>query len=97
MITVNKDWVINVDDKNYIVCRNKPQVDKKTGKVSYDGIAYFGTLSGALEYIVRQSATDKLVVKDTDLEGAITTIRATQEEIAAIIKKAIPDAKTYFV
>ncbi len=104
MITVNGDWVIDVDDRNYIVCRNKPNLDKdknpvvrKDGNYSYDALAFFGTLQGAIEFIMKQSATDKLITTNTDLKGAISTIRATQEEIAEIIKQAIPDAKTYFV
>ena len=96
MITVNDNWVINVDGMNYAVCRNKPRIEKKTGKVGYIAEAYFSTLGNAIEYIIKQSATDKLTVTDTDLKGAISTIRTTQEEIAEIIKQAIPDAKTYF-
>lgn len=96
MITVNKDWVITVDDKNYIVCKNKPMVDKKTGKVSYDAVAYYSNMRGALGYIIKQSGQNALIDKETDLQGAINIIQTTQEEIAEIIKKAIPDAETYF-
>lgn len=95
MITVNKDWVIIVDEKNYAVCRNKPMVDKKTGKVSYDAVAYYSN-RGALGYIIKQSGQNALIDKETDLQGVINIIQTTQEEIAEIIKKAIPDAETYF-
>lgn len=87
MITVNERWIILSDSLNYIVCRNKPTTDKKTGKVSYPSEAFFKDFASAVEYVKDREIQSRLESDDVNLTDAVRIIRDISGEFINIFKK----------
>ena len=80
MIEVYKDWVIDVDSRQYIT--GKRYRDKK-GNVSMSNQRYFRTLSQAVADIAERVSKEKLQDKDMSLQEAVGVLRSTYEEFGA--------------
>ena len=80
MIEVYKDWVIDVDSRQYIT--GKRYRDKK-GNVSMSNQRYFRTLSQAVADIAERVSKEKLQDKDMSLKEAVGVLRSTYEEVGA--------------
>lgn len=80
MIEVYKDWVIDVDSRQYIT--GKRYRDKK-GNVSMSNQRYFRTLSHAVADIAERVSKERLQDKDMSLKEAVEVLRSTYEEFGA--------------
>ena len=80
MIEVYKDWVIDVDSRQYIT--GKRYRDKK-GNVSMSNQRYFRTLSQAVADIAERVSKERLQDKDMSLKEAVEVLRITYEEFGA--------------
>lgn len=94
MIRVNDDWVIKVDDLNYMPCRDlhrKELVKQKDGTVveqdAYTSpIGYFSSLSGALKAIVDKECRKGMKEAEIGLNEAILTIQRASSELEAMMQ-----------
>lgn len=91
MIRIDEDYIIKVEEKNYIACRDlhKTRVDKAGNEsMSVDVIGYYSNLKqaikGILEYKVRKSLMDN----EHTLESAISTLNSIYKEFATTLVKA---------
>ena len=96
MITVNDKYVIQVDAYNFIVCKNDPHTvtDSKTGRTrtEYSAVCYLGSLENALLAIRQLMIRDGLKNADTDLPGALRTVRQITADFKQTIKQVLEEA-----
>lgn len=86
MIRVNEDWIIDVDNYNYILKKNlHKKVKQKNRKESimvdaFDTVGYYRTLSGAFEALGKEIIKDKLSTASCTLAEATGVLKECREE-----------------
>ena len=93
MIRINDDWVIDVDQYNYILKKDLHIVRTRKNKDGseaeehgYKVAGYFSSLSGALRGFGEEIIRDKLKEPSRTLSEAVTAIRECQEEIRRLVE-----------
>lgn len=94
MIRVSNDYVIDVDEMNYVVKRDehRERYDSKSKKhyQSYDPIAYFRTLEQAIYYLAERDAAAEISKGEVGLSDAVRIIDRAHQRIAEAVHGAIP-------
>lgn len=84
MIRINDDWVVDVDQYNYILKKDMHREEKsRDGKSMvpvYNAVGYYGSLRKALERLGEETIRDKLRGGSRTLCEALQTIRECTEE-----------------
>ncbi len=84
MIRVNDDWVIDVDDHNYVLKKDLHKtVKSKDGKrmiPAYKTIGYFSSPASAIDRLGEEIIRDKLKEADRTLAEACRAIRECTDE-----------------
>lgn len=100
MIRIDYDYFIDVDGRNYIVCKDhhRTEVRKMPGGKEaefriFDTIAYYGTLTGAITGLARYLAMQKLSEREYSLTEAIEEIRKINKYLSDMIEKYEDDLK----
>lgn len=99
MIRVNKDWVVDVDEYNYILKKDlhKKTIRKAKGKEpveidAYKVVGYFGTLESALNRLGDEIIKDCIGTGEMDFVQACNAIReakAAWQTLADKVTKGI--------
>ena len=76
MIRLIGDYVIQIDENNFTLAREKKGKDKSGKDVTrYRPVGYYGSLEKAIEACRREYVRQGLQEKDTSLPEALNTIR----------------------
>ena len=89
MIRVNHNYVVDVDDMNFIAKedKHKSNTDKNgITKNVYSLIGYYGTLEGALDGIRRDMIKKKLADDEVSLKEVIDIIKQANEEFKEMLE-----------
>lgn len=89
MIRVNNDYIVDVDDMNFIAKEDKHKtITDKNGitKNVYYTIGYYGTLEGALDGIRRDMIKKNLTEGEVSLKEAIEVINKANYEFKEILQ-----------
>ena len=93
MIRINDDWIIDVDQYNYIIKKDMHKMvkarDGKTMVPGYTTIGYYGSLRKALEALGEEMVRDTLRGGSRTLCEAVQTVRECKEEWDALVRKAV--------
>lgn len=93
MIRINDDWLIDVDQYNYIVKRDTHKMVKaRDGKAmvpGYTTMGYYGSLRKALEALGEEMVRDRLAGDSLSLAEALQTVRECKEKWDALVRKAV--------
>lgn len=100
MIRIDDDYYIDVDGRNYIVCkdfhrtevRKMPDGREAEFKV-FDMIAYYGTLSEAVSGLAKYLAMQKFSAGEYKLWEAVEEIRKINKGLSDLIEKYEDDLK----
>ena len=88
MIRVNHNYVVDVDDMNFIAKedKHKSSTDKQGNKRDiYVTLGYYGTLEGALGKIRDDMIKKKLADDEVSLKEAIDIIKQANEEFKEML------------
>ena len=89
MIRINDDWVIDVDDRNYILKKDL-HTDRKrkdgTTEHGWNIKGYFSSPGKALERFGEEIVRERLSVSNIGLSDAVRIIRESMEEYRKIIE-----------
>lgn len=92
MIRINDDWIIDVDEHNYILKRDM-HTDRirKDGKVEhvYNIKGYFSSPQKALKAFGEEIVRDRLKASEMGLADAVRTIQDTYEEWRRVVEEAM--------
>lgn len=86
MIRVNEDWIIDVDNYNYILKRDlHKQTRQKIGSKyviadAFETVGYYRALSGAFEALGKEIIKDKLSTASCTLAEATVVLKECREE-----------------
>ena len=90
MIRVNDDWVIDVDDHNYVLKKDLHRLeksrDKKTMVPAYKTVGYFSSPARALERLGEEIIREKLKGPEMCLHEAVVAIRECTEEWRELVR-----------
>lgn len=93
MIRVNDDWIIDVDDHNYILKRDRHrtyQQKQKEGTYkevpAYETVSYHPTALRALERLGEEIIREKLKGPEMCLHEAVVAIRECTEEWRELVR-----------
>lgn len=79
MIRVTDDYVITMDERQYIVCRDMHKQRKKKDSEEmeqvYRPLGYFGTLEGSFDFILDSITREQLGEKEYTIEEALMLLR----------------------
>ena len=93
MIRINDDWIVDVDQYNYIVKKDMHKMvkarDGKTMVPGYTTVGYYGSLRRALEALGEEMVRERLVSDSLTLAEALQTVRECKEEWDALVRKAV--------
>ncbi len=94
MIRINDDWIVDVDDYQYILKQDMHRTTsrkQKNGTVNDDEVyitrGYFGTLDKALERLGEEMVREKLKAGSPSLQEAVHTIRECRDEWKRLVKE----------
>lgn len=92
MIRINDDWIIDVDDHNYILKKDthtdRLRKDGKTEHV-YNTKGYFSSLDKALKFFGEEFIRDRLKASEMGLPEAVRVIRESLEEWSKTVKSIL--------
>ena len=98
LIRVVEDWLIIVDDMNYIPAKDthRTRVVERSGEEPseepvYDFRAYYTDLLGALQFIRAEAIRARLQGADRTLNEALHIIRSANDEFSELLKKAMQE------
>lgn len=94
MIRINDDWVINIDEYNYILARDLHKKNKH-GVDTYKTEGYFSGVSEALTALADKMVKDELKMPVCTLNEAVSTIRKVYTDLVEAIKGEIPAKIVY--
>ena len=86
MIRVNEDWIIDVDNYNYILKKDlhkkiKQKNNNETVMVdAFETVGYYGVLSGAFEALGNEIIKDKLATASCTLAEATGVLKECRDE-----------------
>jgi hypothetical protein len=89
MIKINKNFIIDSDENQFIVKEVGTIQDKNSknyGEETYNVIGYYGTLEQALHGLEKVLSRRAIKVKTYTLKKAIEEIRAIHEDIFKCVK-----------
>lgn len=93
MIRVNADYVIDVDENNYVVKEDKHRTRTNRDKTGIENIyvtcGYYSSLDRALEGVRKEMIKARFRQTDSTLEEAVNEIRKANAELNKAIKKVI--------
>ena len=96
MIRINDDWIVDVDDNNYILKKDLHCVRIRKNKDGtftegngYSTIGYFSTLDKALDRLGEEMVRNGLKDASHTLETAVQTIRECRNEWRKLTKKIL--------
>lgn len=96
MIRLFDDWIVDVDERNYILARDtgkKIITNSKTGKTSEvetrDIHGYYQSLSGALIGLSKEIARRKLSDGSMSLSEAVKAISESNQRVADLITQTV--------
>ena len=93
MIRINDDWIIDVDQYNYIIKKDMHKMvkarDGKTMVPGYTTVGYYGSLRRALEALGEEIIRDKLASDSLTLAEALQTIRECKAEWDEAVRKVV--------
>jgi hypothetical protein len=94
MIRINDDWIVDVDDYQYILKQDMHRTTsrkQKNGTVNDDEVyitrGYFGTLDKALERLGEEMVREKLKAGSPSLQEAVHTIRECRDEWRRLVEE----------
>lgn len=94
LIRVVEDWLIIVDDMNYIPAKDTRRtrvIERKGEQPSeepvYDFRAYYTDLVGAMEYIRSETIRTRLQDAERPLSEALHIIKEANKEFSNLLKK----------
>ena len=89
MIRVNNDYIVDVDDMNFIAKEDKHKTSTDKNGITknvYYTIGYYGTLEGALDGIRRDMIKKSLAEGEVSLKEAIEVINKANYEFKEILQ-----------
>ena len=93
MIRINDDWIVDVDQYNYIVKRDTHKMvksrDGRTMVPGYTTVGYYGSLRRALEALGEEMVRDRLASDSLTLAEALQTVRKCKDEWDALVRKVV--------
>lgn len=96
MIRINDDWVIDVDDHNYVLKKDLHKTvkakDGKTMAPAYAVKSYHPSLRRALERLREEIIRDRLKEPDRSLAEACRTIRECTDEWRKLTEQILEGA-----
>ena len=92
MIRINDDWVIDVDEHNYILKRDMHiETVRKDGRQQhvYKVEGYFSSPQKALKAFGEEIVRDRLKAAEMGLADAVRTVQDTYEEWRRVVEEAM--------
>ena len=89
MIRVNDNYIVDVDDMNFIAKEDKHKTNTDKNGITknvYYTIGYYGTLEGALDGIRRDMIKKSLAEGEVSLKEAIEVINKANYEFKEILQ-----------
>ena len=95
MITVDKDFIIDVDSMNYTPRVRKTRIDKKTGEQyeDFEIIGYYSNLQNALKGILDYKVSNSLANEEMSLESALKCVQTTYKQFTDLLERVVDDGK----
>ena len=91
MINLIHDYVVDVNQYNYILMIDRHRQDKK-GKPVYETLSYHGDLEGAIFAAKRDYVKKQLGEEPCVLDEAIRIINQVHEEFSDLLKEVLKNA-----
>lgn len=90
MVLLDNDYSIVADKMDYTLYRKRITVSgKNAGREYQDVVGYYASFEQALNAYSKERVRDKLMSEDYKLKDAIAAILKSNEELKAIISRAI--------
>lgn len=93
MIRINDNWIVDVDQYNYIVKKDMHKMvkarDGKTMVPGYTTVGYYGSLRRALEALGGEIIRERLAGDSLTLAEALQTVRECKGEWDVLVRKAV--------
>lgn len=100
MIRIDDDYYIDVDGRNYIICKDyhrtevRKMPDGREAKFkAFEAIAYYGSLSGAVSGLAKYLAMQKFSAGEYKLWEAVEEIRKINKGLSDLIEKYEDDLR----
>jgi hypothetical protein len=90
VITIDENYMIDVDKYNYILVKNEHRLDKKGNEV-FKTIGYYPSIECAIFACAEQYDRANLCNKNKTLYDAACIIRNTRDKFRKILKEILGD------